>query len=116
MAITAIFLVLAALTWLLLLILVGQRAKSLPPGPQTLPIIGNFHQIPKMGAHYRCAHLPSSKRSVLTEAGQTHQMDPYVRQHILSQKLGPSTAVVITDRRLVKQLLDKKGNMYSNPP
>lgn len=35
---------------------------------------------------------------------------------IFSLKLGPGTAVVITDRRLVKQLLDKKGNIYSNRP
>ena len=35
---------------------------------------------------------------------------------IFSLKLGPATAVVITDRRLVKQLLDKKGNVYSNRP
>lgn len=31
-------------------------------------------------------------------------------------KLGPATAVVITDRRLVKELLDKKGNIYSARP
>lgn len=35
---------------------------------------------------------------------------------IFSLKLGPATAVVITDRRLAKELLDKKGNIYSARP
>jgi cytochrome P450 family 619 len=33
-----------------------------------------------------------------------------------SLKLGTGTAVVLTDRRLIKQLLDKKSNIYSNRP
>lgn len=33
-----------------------------------------------------------------------------------SLKLGTGTAVVLTDRRLVKQLVDKKSNIYSNRP
>ncbi|KAF2634232.1 cytochrome P450 [Massarina eburnea CBS 473.64] len=98
MAIATIIFVLAALAWLLLLLPVGRRAKNLPPGPPTLPIIGNLHQIPKTGAHYK-----------FTEWARTYG-------GIFSLKLGPSTAVVITDRRLVKQLLDKKGNIYSNRP
>ena len=33
-----------------------------------------------------------------------------------SLKLGTGTAVVLTDRRLVKQLIDKKSSIYSNRP
>ncbi|EKG10438.1 Cytochrome P450 [Macrophomina phaseolina MS6] len=98
MAITTIFLVLAASAVLLLLVPVGRRAKGLPPGPPTRPLIGNLHQLPKTGAHYK-----------FTEWARTYG-------GIFSLKLGPATAVVITDRRLVKQLLDKKGNVYSNRP
>jgi cytochrome P450 len=35
---------------------------------------------------------------------------------IFSLKLGPGTAIVLTDRQLVKQLIDKKSNIYSNRP
>ena len=35
---------------------------------------------------------------------------------LFSLKLGPATAVVITDRRLVKDLLDKKSALYSARP
>lgn len=33
-----------------------------------------------------------------------------------SLKLGTGTAVVITDRRLIKELIDKKSSKYSNRP
>ncbi|KAK3688655.1 cytochrome P450 [Podospora appendiculata] len=69
-------------------------ASHLPNGPPTLPIIGNLHQIPKTGAHQK-----------FTEWSKTYG-------GIFSLKLGPSLAVVITDRRLVKELLDKKSSIW----
>ncbi|KAL8689085.1 MAG: hypothetical protein Q9218_005165, partial [Villophora microphyllina] len=83
---------------LYILIFPGRRAKNLPPGPPTLPIIGNLHQIPKSGAHFK-----------FTEWAQQYG-------GIFSLKLGSSTAVVITDRSLVKALIDKKSAIYSNRP
>ncbi|KAF1977130.1 cytochrome P450 oxidoreductase [Bimuria novae-zelandiae CBS 107.79] len=98
MAFAAFFFIVAFSAVLSLLLPIGRRSKSLPPGPPTLPLIGNLHQIPKTGAHYK-----------FTEWARTYG-------GIFSLKLGPATAVVVTDRRLVKELLDKKGNIYSARP
>ena len=80
------------------LLFVGKREKGLPPGPPTVPILGNLHQIPTKGSFF--------------------QFTEWAKQYggIFSLKLGPGTAVVLTDRRLVKQLVDKKGGIYSNRP
>lgn len=77
---------------------VGIREKNLPPGPPTLPILGNIHQIPRKGAHF--------------------QFTEWAKQYggIYTLKLGTGTAAVITDRRLIKQLVDKKSALYSERP
>ena len=97
-------LVFGASTSLLILLavayLVTQYAKDrkLPPGPPRLPFLGNLHQLPKTGAH--------------------RQFTAWAQQYggLFSLKLGPATAVVVTDRRLVKTLLDKKSSLYSERP
>lgn len=80
------------------LIFSGRRGRGLPPGPPTLPLIGNLHQLPKSGAHFR-----------FSEWAQKYG-------GIFSLKLGSATAVVLTDRKLVKALLDRKSSVYSNRP
>lgn len=32
---------------------IGHRGQDYPPGPPTLPLVGNVHQIPKTGAHFK---------------------------------------------------------------
>lgn len=77
---------------------IGHREKHLPPGPPTLPILGNLHQIPKKGAHF--------------------QFTQWAHQYggIYTLKLGTGTAAVLTSRRLIKQLIDKKSALYSDRP
>ncbi|KIW14371.1 hypothetical protein PV08_07153 [Exophiala spinifera] len=77
---------------------VGHRERGLPPGPPTTAIIGNVHQIPTKGSYL-----------MFTEWAKTYG-------GIFSLKLGSATAIVLTDRRLVKQLIDKKSSIYSNRP
>ncbi|EXJ54354.1 hypothetical protein A1O7_09693 [Cladophialophora yegresii CBS 114405] len=77
---------------------IGRREKGLPPGPPTAPIIGNLHQIPTKGSY-------------LT-------FTAWARQYggIFSLKLGPGTAIVLTSRTHIKQLIDKKSTIYSDRP
>ena len=60
--------------------------------------LGNIHQIPKKGAHF--------------------QFTKWAKQYggIYTLKLGTGTAAVITDKRLVKELIDKKSSIYSERP
>ena len=77
---------------------VGRRAKNSPPGPPTLPILGNLHVIPKKGAHFQFTRWAKEYGGLYT------------------LKLGTGTAAVITDPRLVKELIDKKSSKYSERP
>ncbi|KAL7952661.1 cytochrome P450 [Trichoderma compactum] len=76
----------------------GWKSLPQPAGPPCLPLIGNLHQIPKTGAHRQ-----------FTEWAKTYG-------GIFSLKLGPSLTVVVTDRRLVREMLDRKSAVYSARP
>ncbi|KAB8253715.1 putative cytochrome P450 [Aspergillus pseudonomiae] len=83
---------------LILALRTGRRDRRLPPGPPTLPVLGNLHQIPRKGSYLK-----------FTE---------WAKQYggLYSLKMGTGTAVVITDRRIVKELVDKRSAKYSNRP
>jgi hypothetical protein len=36
---------------------IGSREAGLPPGPPTLPIVGNLHLLPTEFVHYKCVRL-----------------------------------------------------------
>ncbi|KAJ5669213.1 hypothetical protein N7462_010283 [Penicillium macrosclerotiorum] len=73
-------------------------SKGLPPGPPTIPILGNLHQLPKTGAFLK-----------FTE---------WARKYggVYSFKIGNSTTIVLTDRKLVREVVDKRGAKYSYRP
>ncbi|KAH8195803.1 hypothetical protein TruAng_010046 [Truncatella angustata] len=76
----------------------GHRKKDMPPGPKTLPFIGNLHQLPKAYTHIK-----------FTE---------WARRYggLYTLKLGNATMAIITDRSIVKSTVDKKSNIYSHRP
>ncbi|KAK1573711.1 cytochrome P450 2D18 [Colletotrichum navitas] len=76
----------------------GSREKHLPPGPPTIPILGNAHLIP-----------PAGFFSKLKEWGD--QYGP-----MFSIKVGKSTMIVLNDRRAVHELLVSKGAHFNNRP
>ncbi|KAL4748420.1 hypothetical protein BDW72DRAFT_214807 [Aspergillus terricola var. indicus] len=76
----------------------GRREKGLPSGPPTLPILGNLHQIPVKGSYLKFTEWASQYGG------------------LYSLKLGTGTAIVITEPRLVKEVIDRKSSKYSNRP
>ncbi|KAF2735560.1 cytochrome P450 [Polyplosphaeria fusca] len=77
---------------------VGRRPKDFPPGPPTLPILGNLHLMPQEKAHEQF----------------TRWADEY--GPIYSLIVGSTVMIVITSDQIVKDLFDKRGNIYSSRP
>ncbi|RDW79387.1 hypothetical protein BP6252_04025 [Coleophoma cylindrospora] len=91
--------VLAAILWALWYISkVGQRPKDYPPGPPTLPVIGNLHQMPAKHAHL--------------------QFQKWAEEYgpVYSLILGTKVYVVLSSDKAIKDLLDKRSAIYSSRP
>ncbi|KAH8077890.1 cytochrome P450 [Cristinia sonorae] len=94
--IASVLIVVLALSWLLnRLLKIGSRELGLPPGPPTLPIIGNLLDFPKTAIYLR-----------FTEWARTYG-------EIYSLKIGRGTVVVISSPRMVRELLDKHSAVTS---
>ncbi|KAF8608239.1 cytochrome P450 [Ceratobasidium sp. AG-I] len=77
---------------------IGKRETHLPPGPPTAPLLGNLHVFPKTEAHLK-----------LTEWARIYG-------GMYSLKLGPGTAIVLTDVSAVKELMDKRSQSTVDRP
>ena len=77
---------------------IGRRPKGYPPGPPTLPLIGNLHQIPKSLGHL--------------------QFEKWAREYgpVYSLILGTKVVIVLSSDVAVKDLLDKRSAIYSSRP
>ncbi|KAL4906002.1 hypothetical protein BDW74DRAFT_15372 [Aspergillus multicolor] len=77
---------------------VGRRPADYPPGPPTLPIIGNLHLMPSKYPH--------------------QQFKKWAEEYgpIYSLVLGTKTYIVLSSDVAVKDLLDKRGANYSSRP
>ncbi|KAG9496323.1 hypothetical protein J7337_012909 [Fusarium musae] len=77
---------------------VGRRPAGYPPGPPTLPIIGNLHQIPNRKRHI--------------------QFQKWAEEYgpIYSLILGRKVMIVLNSDQTVKDLVDKRGGIYSSRP
>ncbi|KAK5702405.1 hypothetical protein LTR17_022332 [Elasticomyces elasticus] len=87
---------LVALASVGLLLSTGRRPKNYPPGPPTLPIIGNIHQMPQRDAHL--------------------QFQKWAQEYgpIYSLILGTKTLIVLSSDEAVKELLDRRSGVYSS--
>ena len=77
---------------------IGHRPKNFPPGPPTLPFLGNLHQIPQEKRHL--------------------QFEKWAREYgsIYSLILGTKVMIVLNSDLAIKDLLDKRGAIYSSRP
>ncbi|KAJ7076085.1 cytochrome P450 [Mycena belliarum] len=79
---------------------VGQRERGLPPGPQTVPIVGNIHLLPKAEE----MHLKFMEWS--RKYGE-----------IVSLKIGTGTMIILSSPSAIKGVVDKHGwEASSRPP
>jgi hypothetical protein len=113
---------------------VGRRARNLPHGqyrklddvdritanqlfePRSANIAN--HWKPSPDSQERSASEVSVLYNITKTQLTRFRFTEWAKQYggMYSLKLGTGTAVVLTDRRLIKQLLDKKSNIYSNRP
>ncbi|KAI1146431.1 cytochrome P450 [Nemania diffusa] len=77
---------------------IGRRPKGYPPGPPTLPLIGNLHLM-----HKEKGHLQFQK--------WTNEYGP-----IYSLILGTKVMIVLSSDETVRDLLDKRSGIYSSRP
>ncbi|KAI0205264.1 cytochrome P450 [Astrocystis sublimbata] len=76
----------------------GRRPKGYPPGPPTIPVIGNMHQMPKAKIHI--------------------QYQKWAQEYgpVFSLVLGSSVIVVLSSASAVRDLLEKRSAIYSSRP
>lgn len=72
--------------------------KNYPPGPPSLPFIGNVH------------HFASNKLHIKFTAWRKTYGD------VVGLKAGPSNIVVLNSAEAARELLEKRGNIYSGRP
>lgn len=77
---------------------VGKRPSGYPPGPPTVPIIGNIHLMPAENIH--------------------GQFKKWAERYgpIYSLILGTKPSIVLSSADAVKELLDKRSAIYSSRP
>lgn len=77
---------------------IGRRPKDYPPGPPTLPLLGNLHQIPDQKRHL--------------------QFEKWAREYgpVFSLMLGTKAMIVLNSDQAIKDLVDKRGAIYSSRP
>ncbi|QRV80981.1 cytochrome P450 family protein [Ceratobasidium sp. AG-Ba] len=77
---------------------IGKRENYLPHGPPTVPLLGNLNIFPTSKAHLK-----------FTEWARIYGS-------IYSLKIGPSTAIVLTDVDAVKEILEKRSQLTADRP
>ncbi|KAH6651500.1 cytochrome P450 [Truncatella angustata] len=95
------FIVATLLFWFARPLKSAGKSANFPPGPPTIPFLGNLHQVPLTKPFVRFAEWSRQFGS----------------QGLVGLQLGPSgRAVVLNNWRSVRDLLDQRGAIYSSRP
>ena len=97
---------------------INSTSLRLPPGPKGLPILGNIHQVSKdyqerifarwankYGTHIRyiCVHILTDSHSMILG-------------DLMFAKFFAQRALIINSQAVARDLLDKRGGIYSSRP
>ncbi|KAI0198225.1 putative cytochrome P450 [Astrocystis sublimbata] len=78
------------------LLQIGRRPADLPPGPPTIPIMGNLHLIPKHDLHLQFQKWAQEYRPVY------------------SLMMGSKTMIVLSSDNAVRDIMDKRSSILSD--
>ena len=97
----------------------GKRDSRMPPGPPTIPILGNAHQIPSTGLYKQLVPVPRVHRFAKLDFDlPLCRFREWSKEYgsVFTLKLGSANVVVLCDRKAIHKLLVEKGSIYSDRP
>jgi hypothetical protein len=111
-----IFATLAAILLVLKVLAIGRRNKDYPPGPPTIPILGNIHQVQHPLGFFYPWNILTTRQMPKRDAHLQFQKWANEYGPVYSLMLGTRVLVVLSGDQAVKDLLDKRSAIYSARP